>query len=511
MPDSVMTLFPSLLKGLETMKMPLQASMACNRIQMNSLSAGVDMYKSIQNMTLSMMQRYSHFLPAVYFQDAANLLKLSQDGAASLLDLSKEKILNQMSRFHQKRAGELEFLNLFTDGCSRQDWEVEYDSSKVLLDLPGIRVIDISANKRHRIQNYGVVFAPRAGHHSNIAERVALFLRDCGLSRMAVVEQKCAEEIPLYVNGQRHREDFVGQVDQYRRVLAHLKKRTGYPPHLIAICQPGPLLLTTLILYPELGRTFGSAGSPMHTEAEKGFLTDFARTAGEGYIDRMLTFFGHTISEDCPGAGRLTYDGRLQALGFYLMGWDQHFKNFKNLLTDMKNGEKQAAQRQKAFYQWYNSVHHFPAGFIRDTYKKIFVQNALIHCCLKIGEKTVGIADYPAQKPIWALGGTADPIAPPLQAVGHLDLLPPMPPQTSLRLLCEAGHMGLFRSRRVLNDQYNRIADFLLTHSDYANRKFSYYSKRSTRWIKRRYDTKATLFKTNIDSGMSNDDCRMNE
>jgi poly-beta-hydroxyalkanoate depolymerase len=212
----------------------------------------------------------------------------------------------------------------------------------------------------------------------------------------------------------------------------------------------------------------------MHTEAGKGFLTDFARTAGEEHIDRMLTLFGRTVGEDCPGAGRLTFDGRLQALGFYMMAWDQHVKNFKNLLTDMKNGEKQAVQRQKAFYQWYNSVHHFPAGFIRDTYKKIFVQNALIRGSLEIGAKRVDIADYPCQKPIWALGGRADPIAPPLQAVGHLDLLPPMPPQTRLRLLCEAGHMGLFRSRRVLKEFYHPIADFLLIHSDYANRRFSY-------------------------------------
>ncbi len=469
-----MTFFPSLIKGIENMKLPLQATLALNRIHMDYLSASVDMYKRLQDMTLSMVQQCSDFLPVGHFQSHASMLKLSQDGAASLVDLGKENLLNHLSRFHQKRAGELEFLDLFTDGYCRQDWKVEYDASRVLLDLPGLRLIDISADGQHHIQNYGVVFAPRAGHHSNIAERVALFLRDHGLTRMAVVEQKCAEEIPLYVNGRRHREDFEGQVDQYRRILKLLKNRTGYPPHLVAICQPGPLLLSTLILYPELGRTFGSAGSPMHTEAEKGFMTDFARMAGEGYIDRMLTFFGYTVGQGHPGAGRLAYDGRLQALGFYMLAWDQHFKNFKNLLTDMKNGERQASQRQKAFYQWYNSVHHFPAGFIRDTYKKIFVQNALIRGTLEIGGRKVNLADYPGQTPIWALGGTADQIAPPLQAVCHLDLLPPMPPQNSLRLLCEAGHMGLFRSRLVLNDYYNQIADFMLTHSDFANRKFGF-------------------------------------
>ena len=321
------------------------------------------------------------------------------------MDIVKENLLTQHNRFHQKRSGELEFLELFTDQCTRQDWTAEYDQSKILLDLPGLRVIDISADVRHRILNYGVVFAPRAGHHSNIAERVALFLRDQGLTRMAVVEQKCAEEIPLLVDGNRHHEDFEGQVEQYRQVLELLKLRTGHPAHLIAVCQPGPLLLSTLILYPELGKTFGSAGSPMHTEAENGILTDFARQAGESYIDQMLTFFGHTIGRDHPGAGRLTYDGRLQVLGFYLMAWDQHFKNFKNLLTDLKNGENNSARRQKVFYQWYNTAHHFPAGFIRDTFKKIFIQNALMRGHLKIGSQTVAITNYPDRIPIWALGG----------------------------------------------------------------------------------------------------------
>jgi polyhydroxyalkanoate depolymerase len=469
-----MTLFPHVLTSLEAMKIPLQAALPINELQAQSLSVGVDMYKSAQDLTLSLARQYSRFLPAGYPQNGAKLLKLSQEGTASLLDLGYKNLMDHLNRFHQRRTGELEFLKLFTDHCDRQDWKVEYDPAKVLLDLPGMRVIDISADVRHRILNYGVVFAPRAGHHSNIAERVALFLRDCGLSRMVVVEQKCAEDIPLHVNGQRHQEDFEGQVDQYRQILEFLNKRTGHPAHLIAICQPGPLLLSTLILYPELGRTFGSAGSPMHTEAEKGFLTEFARSAGEGYIDRMINLFGRTIGEDHPGAGRLTYDGRLQVLGFYLMAWDQHFKNFKTLLADMQSGNKQAARRQKAFYQWYNNVHHFPAGFIRDTYKKIFVQNALIHGDLKIGESKVGITDYPVGIPIWALGGRTDHIAPPLQAVGHLDLIPDLPPQNSLRLVCDAGHMGLFRSQQILEKYYRRIADFLLTHSDYANRKFLY-------------------------------------
>ena len=268
MPQSVMTLFPHAMSSLEAMKLPIQTALALNEIQVQSMADSTDLCKNAHDMVFGWARQFSHFLPSGYLQNGDKLLKFYQEGATSLLDSIKENWIGQLNRFQRQRSGELEFLNLFTDPCERQDWSVECDRTKILLDLPGMRVIDISADIRHRIHNYGVVFAPRAGHHSNIAERVALFLRDQGLTRMAVVEQKCADDIPLSVNGHRHREDFEGQVDQYRQVLELLKLRTGYSPHLIAICQPGPLLLSTLILHPELGKTFGSAGSPMHTEAE---------------------------------------------------------------------------------------------------------------------------------------------------------------------------------------------------------------------------------------------------
>ena len=178
MPDSVMTLFPHLLRSFEAMKMSLQAALAFNQVQMQTVAASVDNFKSLQELTLSLARQTSHFLPAGYLQNGDKLLKLCQEGAATQLDIFEENVLTQMNRFYQKRAGELDFLKLFTNQCPRQDWTAEYDPSKILLDLPGLRVIDISADVRHRILNYGVVFAPRAGHHSNIAERVALFLRD---------------------------------------------------------------------------------------------------------------------------------------------------------------------------------------------------------------------------------------------------------------------------------------------------------------------------------------------
>lgn len=466
MPSSFMTLFPHVLNSLEAMKVPIQTSVDLTENAIRCQSLGFDLMRNAQDFNCRLMK---HFLPVTLnlgHETCDQLSGIYRESSAGLLSVAEESIMDYLGRFHRERLGELEFLKFFTEELPDQDWTVEYDDTQVILDLPGLRLIDISADVKHEIRNYGVVFAPRAGHHSNIAERVALYMRDHGLTRMAIVEQKCAEDIPLYVDDKRHYENFDGQVEQYRKVLETLKERTGCPPHLIAICQPGPLLMSTLILYPHLGKTFGSAGAPMNTEGEKGYLTDFARMAGEDYIDKLIKVSGRTIPDAHEGAGRESYDGRVHVMGFYFLGMDQHFKNLKRLLMDLKRGNKEDAQRQKDFYRWYNYVNHAPAGFIRDTFKKIFVKNELIRGTLSIHGKEIGIKDYPDSVPIWALGGSKDTIAPPLQATGHMEMIDSVPSENKVTLICDGGHMGLFRSTRILKEYYNRIVGFLLKHSD---------------------------------------------
>jgi hypothetical protein len=45
-------------------------------------------------------------------------------------------------------------------------------------------------------------------------------------------------------------------------------------------------------------------------------------------------------------------------------------------------------------------------------------------------------------------------------------LIPGVPEKNKLSLVCDGGHMGLFRSRRILEQYYTKIAEFMLAHSD---------------------------------------------
>ncbi|HKI48311.1 MAG TPA: hypothetical protein VKA69_03230, partial [Desulfobacteria bacterium] len=220
MPSSFMTLFPNVQNGLEAMKVPMQTGVNLTETAIRCQTLGFDLMRNTQDFGCRWMK---HLLPAAVNQKpevSDRFSEICREAMVSLLSLTEKNVLDCLDRFHRERKGELEFVNFFTEELPEQDWTVLYDDSRVILDLPGLRLIDISADvEEHEIQNYGVVFAPRAGHHSNIAERAALFMRDQGLTRMAIVEQKCAEDIPLFVNGKRHYENFDGQVEQYKKIL----------------------------------------------------------------------------------------------------------------------------------------------------------------------------------------------------------------------------------------------------------------------------------------------------
>lgn len=467
MPTWIMDRFPNTLTQLEATRLYLDSLLAGLRFQRDFAETTFQIFNSNLKYGFDSFRNVWQLFPGFPQDSYQAQLSLWEQWTQSWFELFQHQTVSSLQTQFDEREADLKFVNCFLKAPSPQGWQLSGGDGRVMLDLPSLRLIDLSeAEEECPIRNYTVVFAPRAGHHSNVAEPTAIFLRSQGLSRIAVVEQKCAEDIPLTVDGHRHSENFDGQIDQYREVLTYLKDLTGVPSHLVAVCQPGPLLMATLIQDPTLGKTFGSAGSPMHTEYEKGFLTEFSRLMGEDYIDRLIDLFPADISEDKIGAGRLGYDGAMHIFGFYVMGLHKHLKNFFALFQHIHNGDDAEVERQVNFYEWYNTVCHLPADYIRDTYKKIFVRNELIKGDLVIKGQSIGIRDYPADVPIWAIGGSIDDIAPVGQATGHLALLDQVPSEKKLKLICDAGHMGLFRSQRILEEYYTEIAAFMRKHSD---------------------------------------------
>jgi len=393
MPASLTQRLPLVALSLDSARLSLNLALEAGHQCLRLNRLGVDAVAAAGGAAFDLLDRWLALMPGFQGMDSRPLVAGWRSDFTRSVDIAAGHHRCPLERFVARCRGELALLDTFQKDLPAQGFIQAGDPARVLLDLPGLRLHDLSLFQDHQIANFTVVFAPRAGHHSNIAERAALYFRDQGLTRMALVEQKCADQIPLFHQGRRHREDFTSQVNQYRLVLAHLKSLTGKAPHAVAVCQPGPLLMATVILNPHLARTFGSAGWPMNTEAGSGFLSDWARLAGPGAIDVLLAWFGRKASEGTIGQGRPLFDGACQVLGFYWLGLGQHLRNFKRLVADCEKGNDVEAKRQLAFYRWYNTVHHHPEGFIRDTFNHVFARNALMRGTLPIGDKIVSVAD----------------------------------------------------------------------------------------------------------------------
>ena len=235
MPNTVNTLAPTLATSLKSVRSSLDISAEMVGLGNRWSLLWLDSLNAASSIGMEM---WRFLITGTPVERPVNVLADSLEGMERGMAKAMADVLSMPAkRYERKRHGEAEFLKLFCEAPPCQCFD---EPGTVLADLPGMRLIDISRDEAHHIKNYTVVFAPRAGHHSNIAERVALYMRDQGLTRMAIVEQKCAQEIPLYVGGERHHEGFDGQVEQYRTILEILKEKTGQPAHLVAVCQPGP-------------------------------------------------------------------------------------------------------------------------------------------------------------------------------------------------------------------------------------------------------------------------------
>ena len=82
MPDSVMTLFPHVLSSFEALKMPLQAALAINQVQMQSVAAGIDIFKNNQDLAHNLTRRYTNHLIPGCQQKGQILMRLYQEAAS---------------------------------------------------------------------------------------------------------------------------------------------------------------------------------------------------------------------------------------------------------------------------------------------------------------------------------------------------------------------------------------------------------------------------------------------
>lgn len=360
----------------------------------------------------------------------------------------------------------LEVFEHATRPRSRPAWnldEVEVDgrpvrvSYEAVLDRPFCSLLHFARKGCERRKDPKILLvAPLSGHYATLLRgTVQALLPD---HDVFVTDWKDAREVPASA-GNFGVEDYI---DELLRFIRHL----GPDVHVMAVCQPAPLVLASVALLAEADdpaqpRSMILMGGPVDTRAAPTSVTRFAES-------RPLSWFEHSVIAQVPayypGGGRDVYPGFLQIGSFISMNPARHFESHLQMFRHLVQGDGESADAQRRFYDEYLAVMDVPANYYLKTVDQIFQRHLLPR-----GEmqwRGCPVRPQAIRKTaLLTIEGELDDISAPGQTLAAQELCSSLP--NSMRdnyLQAGVGHYGIFNGRRWREQIKPRIASFIRRH-----------------------------------------------
>ena len=156
MPNTINTLAPTLAASMKSIRSSLDLSADVVGLGNRWSLLWLDSLNAASSIGMEM---WRFLITGTPVELPVNVLADSLEGMERGMAKAMADVLSlPAKRYERKRHGESEFLKLFCEAPPCQCFD---EQGTVLADLPGMRLIDISRDEAHRIQNYTVVFAPQ--------------------------------------------------------------------------------------------------------------------------------------------------------------------------------------------------------------------------------------------------------------------------------------------------------------------------------------------------------------
>ncbi|SMF60586.1 poly(3-hydroxybutyrate) depolymerase [Tistlia consotensis] len=359
----------------------------------------------------------------------------------------------------------LDVLDSATARRPKPDWaidEVAVGGRKVAVEMrvelekPFCRLLHFAKQGPRALQPRVLVAAPMSGHHATLLRgTVKALLAD---HDVWITDWTDARDVALA--------DGPFGVDSYIDYLLEFMRRLGPELHVIAVCQPAPLVLAAVSLLaqaddPAQPRSMTLMGGPIDTTAAPTEVTRLAET-------RPLSWFEKHLLTEVPsfyrGGGRVVYPGFLQLGGFISMNASRHFDAHLRFFRHLVRGDGDSAAQHRRFYDEYLAVMDVPAEYYIETVDRIFQRHLLPR-----GELDWrGVRVEPKAIETTALltvEGELDDISAPGQTIAAHRLCSGLAAGKQQDLLQKGvGHYGIFNGRRWREDICPQIGAFIREH-----------------------------------------------
>lgn len=308
-----------------------------------------------------------------------------------------------------------------------------------------------------------LLVAPMSGHHATLLRgTVEALLPD---HEVYVTDWIDARLVPK-AEGRFGVATYIDYIVDFMRFMA---ERDGGgvaapdPYHVMAVCQPAPLVLAASALLaqddaPHAPTGMILMGGPVDPRANPTIVT---RAAENRSIDWFVHHAVHRVPPRYPGANRRVYPGFLQLRAFMAMNPGRHTDAHWRMFHHLVRGDGDSADKTAAFYDEYMAVMDTPADFYIETVDRIFKRHLLPLGAFTHHGRLVNTAAV-EKTALMTIEGELDDISAPGQTEAAHRLCPSIPAERRRHLVQPGvGHYGIFNGRKWREEIKPQIAAFV--------------------------------------------------
>ncbi|WP_375691180.1 polyhydroxyalkanoate depolymerase [Pseudooceanicola sp. LIPI14-2-Ac024] len=298
-----------------------------------------------------------------------------------------------------------------------------------------------------------LLVAPMSGHYATLLRStVQSLLPD---SDLYITDWHNARDIPV--------SEGKFDIEDYTLYCVDFMKELGPDVHVIAVCQPAPLVLAATAYLAEMEpdaqpSTMTLIGGPIDPDATPTEVTDFGNRVTMGHLEETAI---QRVGFKYAGVGRRVYPGLLQLTSFISMNLDTHAQAFQDQIMRAAQGQASDNDRHNRFYDEYLATMDMTAEFYLSTVERIFKDGEIARNEFVVDGHKVDIGKV-SDVAVMIVEGEKDDISAPGQCLAALDLLTGLPDSKKANHLePKAGHYGIFAGRAWRDNIRPLVLDFI--------------------------------------------------
>ena len=303
-----------------------------------------------------------------------------------------------------------------------------------------------------------LVVGPISGHFATLLRpTVRTLLAD---HDVYVVDWHNARDVPVAA-GRFGLDEYI---DHVLRALRHL----GPDTHVLAVCQPSPLVLAAVAALAAAGdpaqpRSVTLMAGPVDTRVNPNRVNENAGRHPLALYERLLTT---PVPARYAGAGRRVYPGVAQLTAFMSMNPRRHLDAHRAMYRAMVAGDETTATDKRAFYDEYGAVMDVPAEFYLETLQHVFMEHALPRGTFTWRGQRIDPSAI-ERTALLTVEGAQDDMCSPGQTEAAHALCTGLPEERKRHHLQQGvGHYGVFAGSRWETEIYPVVRSFIAEHED---------------------------------------------